>query len=179
MSRTKRYPRNTGWGENTIEDVKIEVVSSYLWRSTKTVRRRKKKEVYEAEFKKASAAFDAEWAYLMKADTMDGLETRDYWREHNDAPHWLRYKHTVYRWIVTEEEKVLEDEIAEALAKFAKRSRDGYYSDNRSKGFRRDCARSLRNKNKKLCRDIVRDVEYDQKPYPSRKAEKWRVWDWW
>lgn len=179
MSRTTRKRKHSRWGANTIEEVTQQAVKYYLFRSHTYVRHRKKKAVYDAEFKKAGEEFQAEWQHLMQSQTLEGLETRDYWRKYNDAPHSLRYKYYVSRYYVVRVEKVLEDEIAEAVEEFGKRTRDGYGYDERRKAYRTSSADSIRRKNKQLCRDIMRGEEYDTKPYPSHYEEKQRIWDHW
>lgn len=178
MSRTVRKRTDSGRGPHNEAEVIEGVIKDCLRRPNKRVRNRKPKAVYKAEHEKAGVAFQAEWARLMKVQTLEGLETRDYYRLHNDAPHWLRYKHYVRKFVYTEVEKVLEDEIVVAIAKFKKHTRDGHWWDSRGQGYRTSCARPTRNKNNKLCRDIMRDAEYDQKPYPSHFEEKHRIWDW-
>lgn len=73
-----------------------------------------------------------------------------------------------------------EECIADALEERAEMQRDGHWSDtSRSSGFRNDCARALRRKNRRLCHNIIADQEYDHQPYPSRKEGKAKIWDWW
>lgn len=179
MSRTTRKRKHSRWGANTIEEVTQQAIRYYLRRSHYIAKRRKDRDLYKAEFKKAGEDFQAEWQQLMQSQTLEGLEARDYWEKYNDAPHWLRYKHYVDRFYHVRVEKVLEDEIAEAIAEFGKHTRDGYGYDERRKAYRTSSAASIRQKNKQLCRDIKRGTEYDTRPYPSHYEEKQRIWDHW
>lgn len=69
--------------------------------------------------------------------------------------------------------------IRDVKERVSKRNRDGYCDmTNRNSGFKHDCKKSLRNKNKRLCKKVLQDEYDDGKVYPSEYEGKCKIWDW-
>lgn len=74
----------------------------------------------------------------------------------------------------------IEELTSRAKIEYAEFQYDGrFYESGRNSGFKHDSQRTVRNANKRLCHDIMRNEEYDTKPYPGDYMGKTHLWDWW
>lgn len=59
-------------------------------------------------------------------------------------------------------------------------SRDGKYSETTAnKGFKKASAKAVRNANTRLCKNILKDNDWDHLPFPGTYLGKKFVWDFW
>lgn len=69
--------------------------------------------------------------------------------------------------------------VTEAIDEYNKCKRDGrFYGGNISRSFRKNCAKELRVRNRRLARQIIKDDDYwEDKPYPDTYLGKKHIWD--
>lgn len=73
-----------------------------------------------------------------------------------------------------------EEVIRDTKERVSRRYRDGYCNEtSRKTGFKNACKRSIRNKNKRLCKKVLKGEYDDGIVYPNTQEDKQRIWDWW
>ena len=172
MSRTYRNPSTRHWGcETRTQQINFEI-NRWNRHPYKTVKFRKNKEEWEAECLAAKAAFDKEVAELGPTRLVWSCSKKEYfpyprvWYK----PSKYRYKRVPY---------TLEEAIEDGKRTWEKRHRDGYLTESgRKSGFRHDSALSLRRRNKRFCSGVMHGKDLEDNPYPHRREDKCKIWDW-
>jgi hypothetical protein len=188
MSRTHRKPlRLIEESEETY--IKKQLNSRFRrWRkgdnySTKSVRRKKPEDQYEAEYQ---AAWD-EYQEKLKTAEHDEYGRPYVWRYGWD---WCNRERTVYaeyihRPYVTRYHRVdipwsVEQEIDDLKTQYRKFTRDGHWNETgRNTGFKEAAAKTTRLGNRRLEKKILKDEDYDHLPYPNEHDGDYLRWSFW
>jgi hypothetical protein len=188
MSRTHRKPlRLIEESEETY--IKKQLNSRFRrWRkgdnySTKSVRRKKPEDQYEAEYQ---AAWD-EYQEKLKTAEHDEYGRPYVWRYGWD---WCNRERTVYaeyihRPYVTHYHRVnipwsVEQEIDDLKTQYRKFTRDGHWNETgRNTGFKEAAAKTTRLGNRRLEKKILKDEDYDHLPYPNEHDGDYLRWSFW
>lgn len=185
MSRTTRKPKSV------IEETLVQVLNrdkawysrhSHFYRSGfKSVRVRKDTAEYLVEVTAAEKKYDA---LLAEAEKKYGK-----WKDYpKDSWYYVRYTQELpnpYMKHVSKFKRVdvpssYEDDVAETIRDYEKRTRDGHWNETgRNKFFKELCNDNLRSENRKLENKILKDEDYDHRPYPNSKTGKKFIWSVW
>ena len=181
MSRTVRKP------VRAIKENEEAYIKRCLHRphnfSSKTVRRRKSQDEYEAEYK---AAWD-QYAEDLKKASYDEFGrpfisgTSIYnpvngkweycWGRYLHQPRISRYHRVEISWSV-------DQEIEELKKEYRKFSRDGHWNQTgKNTGFKKAAAKATRINNRKLEYTIMKDEEYDRLSYPNEHDGDYLRWN--
>ena len=192
MSRTIRKPLRM-IEENEETYVKHQLNSrfrrwnkSYRYES-KTVRRKKPQEQYEAECEAA----DAEYNELLKKASYDeyghpyvGKTFDSRWEcgkmVYKYYPNYIRVRY-VTRYHRIDIPWSIEQETEELKKQYREFSRDGHWNEtSRNSGFKHACDKEFRNKTRCMIGKIMHNkVDPDDVVFPDRKDGKHKIWDFW
>jgi hypothetical protein len=192
MSRTYRKP------SLVVEQGKVHYINDRIGRGhrysgmlKKTVKRRKPRDQYEAEYKTAYdtawAAYDADLARASYDDLGRPFigYRRDYWNRGNIqaslVPNYI-YEPRVY--VSKYYYETIEETRAECVERYSKEYdsyvRDGKLSESgRKTGFKEASTKVTRIANKNLVRRIIKDEEFDHLAYPNHHDGDYLRWSFW
>lgn len=116
---------------------------------------------------------------------------RDYWwylengwsneiaeRNYRSMIGWKPVRRRMYRLVKTDQP--VEAAIAEANDYYDRVTRDGWANEtSRRSGYKHATARSLRLENRRYCHRVIKDDDWEDVAYPSRKEGKQKIWDFW
>lgn len=73
-----------------------------------------------------------------------------------------------------------EEMVQEWSDHYDKMHRDGSLNEtSRKTGFKNEAKGHVRRRNKKFCKNVLADNDWDDDPYPNRKEGKQFEWNWW
>lgn len=126
---------------------------------------------YEARCKQARRDY---WWYLENEDRWNEFAERRYLAAVSRPP----VRRSLYR--LERVEQSVETVIAEANAYYDRVTRDGWANETtRRSGYKHATARSLRLENRRYCHRVIKDDDWEDVAYPSRKEGKQKIWDFW
>jgi hypothetical protein len=183
MSRTTRKPLRS-IEENEESYIKHQLSSRFRrWNkgdnySTRTVRRKKPNEQYEAEWEAAWALYHEQ---LKKA------RYDEYGHPYIWSTGWISFREVrVHEPYVSKYHRIevpwsLEQEIEELKKQYRKFTRDGHWNEtSRNTGYKHACDKDFRNKTRGMIHKVMHDkVDPDNAVFPDRKDGKQKVWDFW
>ena len=98
-----------------------------------------------------------------------------YWPQHFEAP--IRPTKLYKR---VQVEKDIEEVITKAKANFATYTRDGKWNETgRNTGFKYAAKKQVRKANKRFCKVVLQDQDYDNITYPHDHLGDYLVWCFW
>lgn len=117
---------------------------------------------------------------------------RDYWWYLIDGNHWNEFAERRYiaaisnppvrrnMWRYEQIDQSVEEALEEANDYYDRVTRDGWAAETSQRtGYKHATARQLRRENRRLCRRVMKDDDWDHEAYPSRKEGKHKIWDFW
>lgn len=126
---------------------------------------------YEERCKQARRDY---WWYLEENDRWNEFAERRYLAAISHPP----VRRRMYRHVLVDQP--VEVAIAEANDYYDRATRDGWANETgRRSGYKHATARSLRLENRRYCHRVVKDLDWEDVAYPSRKEGKQKIWDWW
>lgn len=198
MSRTKRKCK---WyhGNNDTIYIENEIKKEYMrkirfgfeWVS-------KSKEEYETELSEAKKAYDINMKiYIENEKKFVDFYVRRFGEHPSNNPSNANfYKSILYNnnkkpYLYVNKKKLIpfnksyeefrqDYDVNGKFRYFLKRHRDGYDSESkRSKGFRKDCVKQIRNSNRRNVNTIMKDLDCNEEiVWSDRKDGKSKIWDW-
>lgn len=166
-----------------IRCTEVEYVNSQMkfYSPFRLERRYKTRKQYDAERRKAEQLFEKKQkAYVKKCGKLflefgRPLLGSQYYKEvERFHPRYVR------RYYYIEVPQSLDEYVTRVKKEYQSYNRDGTFTESkRKKAFRKDCARTTRRMNKRLCNEIVQGEEWDHESYPSRKHTKHLIWSYW
>jgi hypothetical protein len=182
MSRTYRKPKFLI--EETLVQHLNDTKTSYARRAkygigiTRLVKTRKTAAEYAADVAAADARYAADCRAVQKSYWYPSTDSIQYkWYLKNLPPRWHYHVSKFHYRSVT---VTLEEELAEARADYAKRTRDGYWNESgRNTAYKTLSKETVRQAVKRLEHRILRDEDWDHLPYPDTYLGKKHIWDVW
>lgn len=182
MSRTYRKPKFLI--QETLVQHLNDTRESYTRRAkygigiTRQIKTRKTAAEYAADVAAADARYEADCRAVRKRcwyPSTDSVQYKWYLNSLPDRRHYYVSKFRYRTVIVT-----LEEELAEARADYAKRTRDGYWNESgRNTAYKTLSKETVRQAVKRLEHRILRDEDCDHLPYPDTYLGKKHIWDVW
>jgi hypothetical protein len=141
----------------------------YYETETRCVRRPRTEEEIMMLKKKAKLDFDFAWKNATSMERLLVNRGLAYIREAYVSP-----------WKLVDIPYPLEEQIAERKALRSKFARDSSLvsESSRSTGYKKACAKLLRNENKEFCNKVVKD-DWEEIPLPSHRSGKKFIWSFW
>ena len=145
---------------------------------TRRIRTRKSAEQYAADVAAADARYQADCRAVQKQFWYPSTDSVQYeWYLQSLPPRWRYSASKFYYRLVT---VTLEEELAEARADYAKRTRDGYHNESgRNTAYKTLSKETVRQAVRRLEHQILRNEDWDHLPYPDTYLGKKHIWDVW
>lgn len=183
MSRTYRNPKfvqETNLVEYLNDELAYILKKQKNNKIEKTIRVRKTPEKYKQDLEDSNLRYENDCLKIKKM----------YWNCWDKPDHFLyksyigqlpkKYHYYVSKYSYETIWVDVETEISEAIYKFSKRTRDGYWNESgRNKAYKNLSKKEIRRKNKVLTTKILKDDDYDHLSYPDRYLGKKHIWSVW
>ena len=182
MSRTYRKPKFL------IEETLVQHLNDtcrrytrnarYGFGITRKIKTRKTDAEYAADVAAADARYEADCRAVRKTYWYPSTDSIQYtWYLKSLPERWRYHVSKFYYRTVT---ITLEEELAEARADYAKRTRDGYWNESgRNTAYKTLSKETVRQAVRRLEHKILRDNDWDHLPYPDTYLGKKHIWDVW
>ncbi len=182
MSRTTRKPLRM-IEENEESYIKHQLSSRFRrWNkgdnySTRSVRRKKPNDQYEAEWEAAWAKYHE----TLKKASYDAYGRPYVWMQswRGFIEHYIREPY-VSKYHRIEVPWSVEQEIEELKKQYRKFTRDGHWNETgRNTGFKEGSKKTVRLGNRRLEKKIMSGEDYDHLPYPNEHDGDFLRWSFW
>jgi hypothetical protein len=182
MSRTHRKPKFLI--EETLVQHLNNTRKNYARRAkygigiTRQIKTRKSAEQYAADVAAADARYQADCCAVRKRFWYPSTDSVQYEWYLKSLPE--RWRYSVSKFYYRSVTITLEEELEEARADYAKRTRDGYWNESgRNTAYKTLSKETVRQVVRRLEHKILRDEQWDHQPYPDTYLGKKHIWDVW
>jgi len=145
---------------------------------TRRIKTRKSAAEYAADVAAADACYEADCRAVQKQFWYPSTDSVQYeWYLRSLPPCW---RYSVSKFYYRSVTITLEEELDDARADYAKRTRDGYHNETGQRTAYKTLSKcTIRQAVRRLEHKILRDELWDYLPYPDTYLGKKHIWDVW
>jgi len=145
---------------------------------TRRIKTRKSAAEYAADVAAADACYEADCRAVQKQFWYPSTDSVQYeWYLRSLPPCW---RYSVSKFYYRSVTITLEEELDDARADYAKRTRDGYHNETGQRTAYKTLSKcTIRQAVRRLEHNILRDELWDYLPYPDTYLGKKHIWDVW
>lgn len=152
--------------------------AKYGFGITRKIKTRKTDEQYAVDVAAADARYEADCRAVRKTYWYPSTDSIQYTWYLSSLPD--RWRYSVSKFYYRKVTITLEEELAEARADYAKRTRDGHCAESGHRtAYKTLSKETIRQAVRRLEHKILRDEQWDHLPYPDTYLGKKHIWDVW
>ena len=181
MSRTIRSRKNRRRYDTTEISAINKQLGYWSLKPTRLIKVRKTQEEYARDVARAERKYIAELEKFSELNniSVDAASKLKYMSPRSGSWCYLIKRDSVRKIRYEVVQLSREEVIASAKKDFARRSRDGYWSETgRNQGFKHQAKKHVRRQNKKFTHKVMRDLDWEDQVLADHKDGKQFIWDW-